>query len=460
MSRQIAVSRRRHRAADAHASASSRRRRSPSCRSSSAPRSCSVGGCDARAPACRTSRRGDGGRRRSVLADPHRAELSSRGGGDAPLRRRSSADVVDAAVHAREASRDVLRRRRLHRVRRRRRRALAGRPARARRRADAGALVSFLLYAITVAAAVGSLASLFGSYQEAIGAASRVFELLDTRADRRRARAARCRSRGRCAATSLLEHVASATRPTCRRCCTTSTLHDRAGRSRRARRPVGRRQDDGRVAAPALLGRDRAAASRSTASTFEISHSPICAARSASCRRSRRCSAARSARTSPTRGRTTTVRRRPRTRSSPRRAPRTRSSSSSGCPTGSTRASASAASSCPAASASGSRSRGSFCKNPAVVVLDEATSSLDTESERAIEAAMEDLLRGRSTLIIAHRLSTVRRADRVLVLEHGRIVETGTHERAARAAAGCMRGWRAMIWLELGPQGWTFLERH
>jgi subfamily B ATP-binding cassette protein MsbA len=68
-----------------------------------------------------------------------------------------------------------------------------------------------------------------------------------------------------------------------------------------------------------------------------------------------------------------------------------------------------------------------FLKNPAVVLLDEATSSLDTESERAVEAAMEELLRGRSTLIIAHRLSTVRRADRVLVLERGRIVEQGTH---------------------------------
>jgi subfamily B ATP-binding cassette protein MsbA len=68
-----------------------------------------------------------------------------------------------------------------------------------------------------------------------------------------------------------------------------------------------------------------------------------------------------------------------------------------------------------------------FLRNPAVVVLDEATSSLDTESERLIEAAMEDLLRNRSTLIIAHRLTTVRRADRVLVLEHGEIVESGRH---------------------------------
>jgi subfamily B ATP-binding cassette protein MsbA len=69
-----------------------------------------------------------------------------------------------------------------------------------------------------------------------------------------------------------------------------------------------------------------------------------------------------------------------------------------------------------------------FLKDPAIVVLDEATSSLDNESERLVEEAMEELLRGRSTLIIAHRLRTVRRADRVLVLERGLVVEEGTHE--------------------------------
>jgi subfamily B ATP-binding cassette protein MsbA len=68
-----------------------------------------------------------------------------------------------------------------------------------------------------------------------------------------------------------------------------------------------------------------------------------------------------------------------------------------------------------------------FLKNPAVVVLDEATSSLDSESERLVEEAMEDLLRGRSTLIIAHRLSTVLRADRVVVIDRGRIIEEGRH---------------------------------
>ena len=68
-----------------------------------------------------------------------------------------------------------------------------------------------------------------------------------------------------------------------------------------------------------------------------------------------------------------------------------------------------------------------FLKDPAVVVLDEATSSLDTESERLVEDALAELLQGRTTLIIAHRLSTVRRADRVVVLDAGAVVEEGTH---------------------------------
>ena len=73
-------------------------------------------------------------------------------------------------------------------------------------------------------------------------------------------------------------------------------------------------------------------------------------------------------------------------------------------------------------------------KDPAVLILDEATSNLDTESERLIEDALEKLLVGRTTLIIAHRLSTVRRADRLVVVERGRIVEEGNH--AALLARG------------------------
>ncbi len=67
-------------------------------------------------------------------------------------------------------------------------------------------------------------------------------------------------------------------------------------------------------------------------------------------------------------------------------------------------------------------------KNAPILVLDEATSSLDSEAERSVQEALEVLMENRTTLVIAHRLSTVRRADRIIVVEHGRIVEQGTHE--------------------------------
>jgi ATP-binding cassette subfamily C protein len=66
--------------------------------------------------------------------------------------------------------------------------------------------------------------------------------------------------------------------------------------------------------------------------------------------------------------------------------------------------------------------------DPKVVILDEATSALDSATEARLHSALEQFLAGRTTLIIAHRLSAVRRADRVLVLEHGRVVEQGRHE--------------------------------
>lgn len=67
-------------------------------------------------------------------------------------------------------------------------------------------------------------------------------------------------------------------------------------------------------------------------------------------------------------------------------------------------------------------------KNPAVVILDEATSALDTETENKLHRALADFLRGRTTLIVAHRLSSVRQADRVLVFEDGKISQSGTHQ--------------------------------
>ncbi|OGR83721.1 MAG: hypothetical protein A2901_07310 [Elusimicrobia bacterium RIFCSPLOWO2_01_FULL_54_10] len=68
-------------------------------------------------------------------------------------------------------------------------------------------------------------------------------------------------------------------------------------------------------------------------------------------------------------------------------------------------------------------------RNPPILILDEATSSLDAESEQLVQQALERLMEHRTVLVVAHRLSTVRRADRILVIENGRVIEEGTHDR-------------------------------
>ena len=67
-------------------------------------------------------------------------------------------------------------------------------------------------------------------------------------------------------------------------------------------------------------------------------------------------------------------------------------------------------------------------KNAPILILDEATSALDNESERQVQASLEILMKGRTTLVIAHRLSTVQNADKIVVMDHGVVVEFGSHQ--------------------------------
>jgi subfamily B ATP-binding cassette protein MsbA len=293
----------------------------------------------------------------------------------------------------------------------------------------AGALVSFLLYAVFVAGAVGSLASLFGSYQEAVGAATRVFELLETQPTVREPSHPVPLQRP-VRGDVVFDEVGFRYAPTL-----PDVLHDVSFRL-----PPGEivalvgPSGAGKTTAASLLQRfwdvTRGRITLDGVDVRELSFADL-------------------------RGTIGLVPQEPALFSGSIREniayAGTGTVSSNGDPEASEAEIIAAARAAHALEfierlpqgfdtrvgergvklSGGQRQRIAiarvFLKDPAVVVLDEATSSLDNESERLIEEAMEDLLRGRSTLIIAHRLSTVRRADRVVVLEQGRIVEEGPH---------------------------------
>jgi len=89
-------------------------------------------------------------------------------------------------------------------------------------------------------------------------------------------------------------------------------------------------------------------------------------------------------------------------------------------------------------------------KNPAILILDEATSSLDSESERLVQVALERLMQGRTTFIVAHRLATIRTADKIAVIEAGRVVELGSHDELSAKPEGL---YRRLSSLQFGPPG-------
>ncbi len=284
-----------------------------------------------------------------------------------------------------------------------------------------GALVSFLFYALTVAAAVGALASLFGNFQEAIGAAQRVFELLDSRptvADPVQPAALERPVRGAVVLDDVSFHYDD-DQP--------AVLHD-----------VSLTLAPGEVVA--LVG--RSGAGKTTMASliprfWDVTHGRITLDGHD----------IRTLALADLRGAIGIVPQEPTLFSGTIRdnIAYARVDASDADVEAAARAAhawefivrmpdglATRVGERGVKLSGGQRQRIAlarvFLKNPAVVILDEATSSLDSESEQLVEAALTELLRQRTTLIIAHRLSTVRRADRVVVMDHGRVMEQGSHD--------------------------------
>ncbi len=285
-----------------------------------------------------------------------------------------------------------------------------------------GTLVAFTTMQTRLFFPVGSLLGVQADVQSSLALFDRIFEYLDLPVDIREREDAidlpRESVRGEVRLEQRLVRVRA--RPSR---APGRELHGRAGLQGRDRRRDGQRQDHARVPDRTALRRHRGRGAARRRRTCAISASLRSAASSASSRRTPTCSTAPCARTCASRGpmrRTSS--------SSRQRRPPASTTTWHRSRTATTRSWASAATASRAARSSGSRSRGRSCATRAVLVLDEATSALDVETERLVQQALDGLAAGRTTIVIAHRLSTIRDSDLILVLDHGRILERGTHE--------------------------------
>ena len=269
----------------------------------------------------------------------------------------------------------------------------------------------------------GCWPALFAIGQQARAGGERVLDVLDCQPARRRAPRRR-RARRRSAATSRFEHVTLRLPAARARCSTASTCTSRPARPSRSSAPAVRASRPSRAAAAPLLRRRRRAGSRIDG--IDVRDVTLDSLRrqvgvvfeDASCSPTRvRANIAygRPDATDDEVARRGRGRRRARVhRGAPRRLRHRRRRA---------RASRSRA-----GSASASRWPGRILTDPRVLVLDDATSSVDAATEEAIHATLRQLMAGRTTILIAHRRSTLRLADRIVVSTHGRVVDLGTHE--------------------------------
>ncbi len=294
-------------------------------------------------------------------------------------------------------------------------------------RMSGGALLQFVLYAVFGAGALGQLSEVWNEVSQAAGAAARIGELLAVK-PRIAAPASPVRlCRSPCAASSRSARSTSPIRAATRTVLSDVELPRRARRGRRHRRPFGRGQVDALPAGAALLRSDPRRRSRSTASTSPGSIRRTCARRSRSCRRTPSFSAPASPTTSPMARRT---------RPAQAIVAAARQAAADGFISAMPQGYDTELGERGVTLSGGERQRiaiaRAILKDAPVLLLDEATSALDAASETLVQSALETLMKGRTTLVIAHRLATIVNADRILVVEAGCDRRRGNPRLAAR----------------------------